>query len=56
MAHLDARLQGPPGAPERRPAASRSPDQTRSMLTSYQDGLRQARSDLRGAHADAAGP
>jgi histidine kinase/DNA gyrase B/HSP90-like ATPase len=56
MANLDARLQGPPGAPERRPAASRSPDETRSMLTSYQDGLRQVRSYLQRAHADTAGP
>jgi hypothetical protein len=56
IAHLDARLQEPPGAPARRPAASRSPDDTRSMLTSYQDGLRQARSYLQGAHADTAGP
>jgi histidine kinase/DNA gyrase B/HSP90-like ATPase len=49
MANLNSLLKDPPGTPlsrtlEQRPA--RSPDEIRSLLTSYQNGIREARSLL----------
>jgi hypothetical protein len=58
MANLNDLLKEPTGTPmpdalgRRRP---RSPEEIRSVLTSYQDGIRQARSHLQHAHADAGG-
>jgi hypothetical protein len=49
MANLNGLLRDPPGTPlpgaldQRRP---RSPDEVRSLLTSYQNGIREARSLL----------